>query len=50
MEKTVEIINTDAEGRLILADVFDYAHGLQTRCNRRRRDIDRVQLSIALGK
>lgn len=24
--KTVEIINTDAEGRLILADVLDYAH------------------------
>ncbi len=23
--KTVEIINTDAEGRLILADVLDYA-------------------------
>ncbi|MBC7691882.1 MAG: leucyl aminopeptidase [Methylotenera sp.] len=25
--KTVEIINTDAEGRLVLADVLDYAHG-----------------------
>ncbi|OFZ17793.1 MAG: hypothetical protein A2X94_04295 [Bdellovibrionales bacterium GWB1_55_8] len=24
--KTVEVINTDAEGRLILADVLDYAH------------------------
>jgi leucyl aminopeptidase len=24
--KTVEILNTDAEGRLILADVLDYAH------------------------
>ncbi len=24
--KTVEIINTDAEGRLVLADVLDYAH------------------------
>jgi leucyl aminopeptidase len=27
--KTVEIINTDAEGRLILADVLDYAHGFK---------------------
>ncbi len=25
--KTVEIDNTDAEGRLILADALDYAHG-----------------------
>ena len=27
--KTVEIINTDAEGRLILADLLDYAHGFK---------------------
>ncbi len=27
--KTVEIINTDAEGRLILADLLDYAHELK---------------------
>lgn len=29
---TVEIVNTDAEGRLILADVLDYAHDFKPDC------------------
>jgi leucyl aminopeptidase len=47
--KTVEIINTDAEGRLILADVLDYAHEFKPDVI-----IDAATLtgavSIALGK
>jgi leucyl aminopeptidase len=47
--KTVEIINTDAEGRLILADVLDYAHDFEPDAI-----IDVATLtgavSIALGK
>lgn len=30
--KTVEVINTDAEGRLILADALEYAKGLNPSC------------------
>ncbi|RYZ67489.1 MAG: leucyl aminopeptidase [Proteobacteria bacterium] len=29
---TVEVVNTDAEGRLILADVLDYAHDFKPDC------------------
>jgi len=47
--KTVEIINTDAEGRLILADVLDYAHEFKPDAI-----IDAATLtgavSVALGK
>ena len=47
--KTVEIINTDAEGRLILADVLDYAHGFKPDAI-----VDAATLtgavSVALGK
>ena len=47
--KTVEIINTDAEGRLILADVLDYAQDFKPDAI-----IDAATLtgavSIALGK
>lgn len=47
--KTVEVINTDAEGRLILADVLDYAHQYKPDAI-----IDAATLtgavSIALGK
>ena len=32
--KTVEIINTDAEGRLILADALDYAQDYNSGCHR----------------
>ena len=27
--KTIEVLNTDAEGRLVLADLLDYASGLE---------------------
>jgi hypothetical protein len=36
--KTVEIINTDAEGRLVLADALAYARDPQARPDRRQRD------------
>ena len=36
--KTVEIINTDAEGRLVLADALAYARALDARPPRRQRD------------
>ena len=39
--KTVEIINTDAEGRLVLADALAYAAQPRARPDRRRRDADR---------
>ena len=38
--KTVEIINTDAEGRLILADAMAYARTLGAGCNHRHRHSD----------
>jgi leucyl aminopeptidase len=47
--KTVEIINTDAEGRLILSDVLDYAHDFKPDCI-----VDAATLTgavtVALGK
>lgn len=47
--QTVEILNTDAEGRLVLADALDVAHDYQPRCI-----IDLATLTgaanIALGK
>ena len=39
--KTVEIINTDAEGRLVLADALAYARKLESRSDRRRSDTHR---------
>ena len=39
--KTVEVNNTDAEGRLILADALAYAAGRGRRADRRPRDADR---------
>ena len=39
--KTVEIINTDAEGRLVLADALAYAPRAQARPHRRQRDAHR---------
>lgn len=47
--KTVEILNTDAEGRLVLADALDVACGLRPRCV-----VDLATLTgaatVALGK
>ena len=39
--KFIEIINTDAEGRLVLADVLSYAQPLQARGGHRRRHAHR---------
>ena len=39
--KFIEIINTDAEGRLVLADVLSYAQALQAGRRDRRGDADR---------
>ena len=34
MGKTIEVLNTDAEGRLILADALSLASEKKPRCNR----------------
>lgn len=47
--KTVEIINTDAEGRLILADVLDYAHDFKPDCIVNAATLTGAVL-VALGK
>ena len=39
--KTIEIINTDAEGRLLLADALHYARTCGRHAHRRLRDADR---------
>ena len=39
--KTIEITNTDAEGRLVLADALDYARDARRDASRRLRDADR---------
>jgi leucyl aminopeptidase len=38
---TIEILNTDAEGRLILCDALTYAERFKPRCGDRRRHADR---------
>lgn len=47
--KTVEIINTDAEGRLVLADVLDYAHEFKPDCIVNAATLTGA-VQIALGK
>ena len=47
--KWVDIINTDAEGRLILGDAMTYAEQLGRDAHRRRRDADRRRRSRAFG-
>ena len=47
--KTVEIINTDAEGRLILADALDYAHDFKPDAIVNAATLTGA-VSIALGK
>ncbi len=47
--KTVEIINTDAEGRLILADVLDYAHDFKPDCIVNAATLTGA-VTVALGK
>ncbi len=39
--QTIEILNTDAEGRLILSDALAYARRYDPRCLLERRDVDR---------
>lgn len=38
--KTIEILNTDAEGRLVLADGITYAKQRRSLCPRRRRNVN----------
>jgi leucyl aminopeptidase len=38
--KTIEVINTDAEGRLILADAIAYAKKLGAHADHRHGDLD----------
>jgi len=47
--KTVEIINTDAEGRLVLADVLDFAHDFKPDCIVNAATLTGAVL-VALGK
>ena len=46
--KTVEVDNTDAEGRLVLADALSYAARYPARRDRRFRDAD-GRGAVALG-
>jgi leucyl aminopeptidase len=39
--QTIEVINTDAEGRLVLCDALWYAQDLQAEVHGRSRDADR---------
>ena len=47
--KTIEVVNTDAEGRLILADALSYAATLRARRHRRRRHPHRRHRSSPSG-
>jgi leucyl aminopeptidase len=46
--KTIEVVNTDAEGRLVLADAIAYAREQGATSVRRRRD-SQGAISVALG-